>query len=149
MNAIETDGKSIGMSYDFDGWYVSQHLSEVSGTVSQIFVTPNETVYRKDPIMAIRLNKGKPVIIAKFKREDANYLMPGTVLHVKFSNGKESKAVINGYFSGRFDPRWQEWINTQGYDRFVVVELKPINKKEAKKWRSYRGVGVKLSRSIL
>ena len=131
-----------------DDNFGSEYFSPVEGKVDEIFVAENEMVFESEPIMSIKIKGSEVFIIAKFDRDNAKYLLPGTVLNVKFANGESSEGIVRKNYVPKSSYRIPENQYKEDVQIFIAVNLYPIDEEAAKIWKDQQETSVKVWRSI-
>lgn len=124
------------------------YFSPVSGTVDEIFVAQNEMIFESETIMSIQIAGSQMYIIAKFDRDDAKYLLPGTIMNVKFANGERSEGIVRKNYVPKNNTRLPENQYKGNIEEYIAVNLYPVNEEAEEIWQSNEGMSVKVWRSI-
>ncbi|HET8838628.1 MAG TPA: hypothetical protein VFM82_06490 [Flavobacteriaceae bacterium] len=126
----------------------TEYYSPVKGTIDEIFVAENEMIFESEPIMSIQIVGSQMFIIAKFDRDDAKYLLPGTILNVKFANGERSEGIVRKNYVPKNNTRLPENQYKGNIEEFIAINLYPVDQTAKGIWKSYEGMSVKVWRSI-
>ncbi|HKK47267.1 MAG TPA: hypothetical protein VJ964_17195 [Balneolaceae bacterium] len=126
-----------------------KYSSPTDGVVERISKNIAELAYRSEPILIIKRKTSKILIQALFQQNSLEYVSRGDTMDVKFDNGLESKGVITDFKT----PNLADWGQAKTKDinmnKYIVITLKPIDKKAFGIWEKHSDIGVTVKKVVL
>lgn len=120
------------------------------GVVERINKNVSELAMRSESIVTLRRKSEEVFIRAIFQRSSRQYLQNGDTLKVNFDGDIDSYGVITGFDTPQLS-NWQSLaIGELGnINKYVVVKLKPVDKKAFSIWEENSNLGVTIRKVIL
>ncbi len=114
-----------------------------SGISGQINYSKKETCYKQEEVLTIH-NPNQVSIKAYFMQSAASYLKKNTKVIVLFADGTKSEGLISYSYIATYAIPSEFQKKYEPTERSILVNIKPINKKEETLWKKYYLMDVSL-----
>jgi len=136
------------VKYNFSGEYLSPpkfFLSPIEGVVTRLHISPYETALKDESI--ISLNKNYKLLIKVFlEQENVSDVKVGDLFKIEFPDNSESVGVLKQFYFSTFAMPEEFQKKYEPTTRTVAADLYPLNNEEAKKWKAYYKMSVKITK---
>jgi multidrug resistance efflux pump len=123
-------------------------ISPVTGTVNNIYLNEFETAGVNDNIMSIQ-HKDQILVKAYFEQAEMDELREGAVVDLIFPDKSTGKGFIKRFYSGTYTLPAEFQRKYESVKRTVAADIYPLNSEEAKKWKVFNMMSVKIRFSKL
>ena len=123
--------------------YLYYFKAPTSGISGQLNYSEKETCYKQKEVLTIH-NPQKVSIKAYFTQSAANYLEKDTKVSVHFADGTKSKGILSYSYISTYAIPSEFQKKYEPTERSILVNIKPINKKEEAIWKKYYLMDVSL-----
>lgn len=123
---------------------IYHYVAKTNGISNSMNFSDNEVCYRQQDVLTIHDPK-KVQIRAYFGQHYAQYVQEGTMVDIEFPDGTKSKGkIVHSYLStyalpSEFQKKYEPT------ERTILLDIEPINQKEAVIWRKFYLMDAKLT----